>query len=148
MLTPHFSSLPMLHGLLLKDASMLNSSASFWRGERPSHRHFMAEFPVSFLGLPPQAIILRSVMTTMRNCEAKPLLEAICPTHKPRTTHSPTDATICACWIRRSLIRNIFQTKQTVAWMSPVTALFSAQRVSSLPPAPSDSSTHVGPFKN
>lgn len=43
----------------------------------------MAEFPISLLGLAPLATILRCVMTTMINFEAKPLLESICPTQNP-----------------------------------------------------------------
>lgn len=40
------------------------------------------DFQVSFLDLPPrQAVILRFVMTAMRNFEAKPLLEALSHTH-------------------------------------------------------------------
>lgn len=63
----------------------------------------------------PPATILRCVMTTMINFEAKPLLEAMCPTQAPRALHGPTDASVCACWIRHSLIRNIFKAEHPVA---------------------------------
>lgn len=71
---------------------MFESSSSFCQGKRPSHHLSMAEFPISLFGLLALAGILRYMMTTMINCEAKCLLEAICPTQAPRAMHSPADA--------------------------------------------------------
>lgn len=70
---------------------------------------FLAKFPVSFLDLPSQAVNPSSATTTMRNLNIKSLLEAICPRQVLGPVHGPTGAMMCVCWVRCSLIRNIFK---------------------------------------